>query len=314
MKKCAPILVSVILAAGCNRNIQPVADASTASTSGHRQTEWRIPSTESFIIQSAVAKRDFEITVAVPRGYSESSGKYPVLYVLDANWVFPIAVETARLLAIGPKEHPTGDLNEQPVIVGIGYPVGLYWTAITPRLKDLSPTPDPEVVRQIGRNVGFSVETSGSGGAATFLEFLAKEMLPTVEGRYRLDDRRRALFGHSLGGLFATYVLFHQPELFDSYLLTSPALDWDHEVRWKFEQEFAAAHKDLPARVFLTGGSLDEQYTAMAKKLDDVFRSRKYGRLVWHYEVFPGETHASVGGVSLSHGIRWLYGDLAPKS
>lgn len=225
-----------------------------------------------------------------------------------------IAVETARLLAIGPKEHPTGDLNEQPVIVGIGYPVGMYWNAIAPRLKDLTPSSDPEVVRQIGRSIGLSPESSGSGGAAAFLECVAKEMLPAIESRYRVDDRRRALFGHSLGGLFAVYVLFHQPELFNSYLITSPALDWDHEVIWTFEQEFAKARKDLPARVFLTGGSLDEQYTAMARRLDDLFRSRKYDRLVWHYEVFPGETHASVGALSLSRGIRWLYGDLSPKS
>jgi len=314
VKQLAPLLIGVIVASTeCSRSLQSTSDASTPSTAENQHTEWRIPSTESFVVHSSVAHRDFEVAVALPRGYSQS-GKYPVLYVLDANWVFPIAVETARLLAIGPKEHPTGDLNESPVIVGIGYPVGLYWNAIAPRLKDFTPTPDPEVVRQIGRNVGFSPESSGSGGAAALLECLATELLPFVERRYRVDGGRRALFGHSLGGLFATYVLFHQPALFGGYLITSPALDWDHEVTWKYEQEFADGHKDLPARVFLTTGSLDEQYTAMAGKLNDVFRSRRYGGLVWHYEVFPGETHASVGALSLSHGIRWLYGDLAPKS
>src|SRR5205823_2056965 len=119
VKQLVPLLMSVIFAFACTTRVQPTSDPSTPSTSANRQTEWRIPSTESFIIHSSVAQRDFEVTVAVPRGYSESSGKYPVLYVLDANWVFPIAVEAARLLAIGPKENPTGDLREQPLIVGI---------------------------------------------------------------------------------------------------------------------------------------------------------------------------------------------------
>jgi predicted alpha/beta superfamily hydrolase len=314
MKRLVPIFVSLILAAGCTTRVAPTSDASRPSASGNRQNEWRIPGTDSFIIHSSLARADFEVTVAVPRGYSESSGKYPVLYVLDANWAFPIAVEAARLLAIGPKDNPTGDLKEQPLIVGIGYPVGLYWNAISARLKDFTPTSDPVFVHEIANAVGFAPEASGSGGAAAFLEFLAKEMMPTVETRYRIDDRRRALFGHSLGGLFAAYVLFHQPDLFDSYLVTSPALYWDHESIWKFEQEFSQGHKNLPVRVFLTGGSLDEQHTAMVRKLDDVFRSRKYGRRVWHTEVFSGETHSSVGAVSLTRGIRWLYGDLTPKS
>jgi hypothetical protein len=123
-----------------------------------------------------------------------------VLYVLDANWAFPVAVETARILAIGPKENPTGDLKERPVIVGIGYPVGLYWNAIPARLKDFTPASDPVLVAEVANAIGFSPAASGSGGAAAFLGFLAKEMMPAVEGRYRIDERRRSLFGHSLGG------------------------------------------------------------------------------------------------------------------
>jgi predicted alpha/beta superfamily hydrolase len=312
VRQLAPIFVTLAVTAACTTSVAPVSDAS--QTPADRQKEWRIPSTESLIIRSAVAQRDFEVTVAVPRGYSESSAKYPVLYVLDANYAFPIAVEAARILAIGPKDNPLGDLREQPVIVGIGYPVGLYWNAIPARLRDFTPTSDPAFVREVADAIGFSPEASGSGGAAEFLEFLAKEVIPAVESRYRIDDRRRALFGHSLGGLFAVYALFHQPELFDRYVITSPALYWDHEAAWKFEQAYAAGHKELRAHVFLTGGSLDEPHTAMVRKLDEVFRSRKYGGLVWHTEVFAGETHSSVGALSLTRGIRWLYGDLAPKS
>lgn len=313
MKVLITVLASLIFVVGCASS-SSTPEAAKTSTSADHESEWRIPATDSFVIHSAAAQRDFQITVAVPRGYKESSSKYPVLYVLDANWAFPVAVEMARILAIGPKENPTGDLKEQPVIVGIGYPVGLYWNAIPARLKDFTPVSNPALVGEVANAIGFSPDTSGSGGAEQFLAFLAKEMMPAVEGRYRIDERRRALFGHSLGGLFAVYVLFHQTELFNGYLIGSPALDLDHDFTWSSEQAFARDHKDLRARVFLSSGSLDEQYTAMVRKLDEVLRLRQYDGLTWHTEIFAGETHSSVGALSLTRGIRWLYGDLAPKS
>ena len=79
MKEFAALIASLIFAAACNTTLAPISDASTPSTSANHKTEWRIPATESFIIHSSVAQRDFEVTVATPRGYSESSGEYPVL-------------------------------------------------------------------------------------------------------------------------------------------------------------------------------------------------------------------------------------------
>ena len=309
----ASVLLAAVAALGCV-SCSKLASTPTSDGSKHQLPEWRVPSTESLIVHSTVAGRDYQITVALPRGYSESTARYPALYLLDANWSFPIAVETARLLAIGPREHPNGDLSEQPVLVGIGYPVGLYRNAIPPRLKDLTPTPDPDLIREVSRNIGFSVESSGSGGASAFLAALADDVVPEVERRYRLDSNRRSLFGHSLGGLFAVHVLFHRPELFESYLITSPALWWGQGAIWKSEEEFRQTGKELRGRVLLMSGSLDDGQLPSTKKLDDVFRSRAYRGLVWHTEVFDNETHSSVGALSLSRGIRWLYGDLAPKS
>ena len=60
-------------------------------------------------------------------------------------------------------------------------------------------------------------------------------------------------------------------------------------------------------------GSLDDGQLPSTKKLDEVFRARAYPGLVWRTAVFDNETHSSFGALSLSRGIRWLYGDLATK-
>ncbi len=270
------------------------------------QGEWRLPGTESFVMRSPIVQREYEIMVALPRGYAESDRKHPVLFVLDANGMFPVAVETARFLTFD------RSMKEEPITVGIGYPVGRYRNTLPHRTRDFTPTPDPEWIVGLGQRHGFSPD--GSGGAAAFLQFLAKEIIPLVEQRYRIDGRRRALHGYSMGGLFAFYALFQQPGLFESYLIGAPFLTWDKSAAWKFEQAFAATKQDLPARVFLSVGSLDHALVPVVEKLDALFRTRRYGKFVWQTQFFPEETHNSAIGLSLSRGLRWLYGDMLPPS
>jgi predicted alpha/beta superfamily hydrolase len=52
------------------------------------------------------------------------------------------------------------------------------------------------------------------GGAAVFLDFIEKELVPHVEGRYPVTDFR-TLIGHSYGGLFTIYALSERPTLFN---------------------------------------------------------------------------------------------------
>lgn len=268
------------------------------------RTEWRIPDTDSFIVRSSPGAREYEIMVARPRAYAKSDGRHPVLYVLDANGMFPLAVEIARFLMFEP-------LKEEPVIVGIGYPVGRYWNTLADRFQDFTPTPDPDFVRELAERFEFTPK--GSGGAGAFLSFISSELIPTVESRYRIDSRRRALHGYSLGGLFATYVLFKQPELFQSYIIGAPSLWWDRDAAWNLVRSYANGHRQLPAKVFLMVGSLDANHAAIVGRLGDELQARKCGGLVWRMEYFENETHDSAIPLTLSRGLRWLYGNSEPR-
>lgn len=53
------------------------------------------------------------------------------------------------------------------------------------------------------------------GRADRFLDFLRKELIPAVEGRYRASGLR-ILAGNSRGGLFVVYALTIDPRLFFS--------------------------------------------------------------------------------------------------
>jgi predicted alpha/beta superfamily hydrolase len=122
------------------------------------------------------------------------------VYTTDANIEFEAVVGLARLMQLG------GRIPEF-VVVGIGYPLaGNYGDGLAEfgkrRARDLTSTTDERYGRFIADafNVDGTIET---GGSEQFLGFIADELLPLIEGQYRLDPDDRTLLGHSAGGHFA---------------------------------------------------------------------------------------------------------------
>ena len=151
--------------------------------------------------------------------YAESDEKYPVLYVLDADmlfgWVTALVREAASLRAVG---YPTaGFVPPNLIVVGIGYPMTVRRQpklAFSLRTRDQTPTKNP-----------WDKEWGGiSGGAKNFLRFIRDELMPCINSNYRTDPTDSTIVGHSLGGLFALYVLFHEPDTFRRYVASSPSL------------------------------------------------------------------------------------------
>jgi predicted alpha/beta superfamily hydrolase len=136
----------------------------------------------SSVMKASATGRSYQISVALPDGYSKQHAPYPVLYAADANPEFGTVVETARVFAEIPGL----------VIVGIGYPNSGQGFAWVPRALDLTTTPDPKAP---GTN----------GGAAEFLQFIRNDLVPYVERTYNVKQDR-AWFGHSFGGLFGIYI------------------------------------------------------------------------------------------------------------
>ena len=119
-----------------------------------------------------------------------------------------------------------------------------------------------------------------SGGAATFLGFLREELIPFIDSTYRTVPGDRAIAGHSLGGLFIAYVLTHAPETFQKYSVGSPALWFDDEVWQKWEAEYAAAHRNLPARIYINYAEDDpHMITDSERRFCDKLRSHNYAGL-----------------------------------
>ena len=64
------------------------------------------------------------------------------------------------------------------------------------------------------------------GKPLIFYVFIQQDVKPYIEQHFDINKEKQYFFGHSFGGLFGLYVLFHQPDLFQYYTLASPSLWW----------------------------------------------------------------------------------------
>jgi predicted alpha/beta superfamily hydrolase len=225
----------------------------------------------------------YPIFVSLPSSYNSTDKNYPVVYMLDAYSSFGIVTQTAKLLAFN---------NELPelIIVGISSEGGSK-EFIYNRARDYTPTYMP--VGNLPENSRLMMPASG--GAAKFLEFIEKELIPFVESRYRCGKKDRALIGHSLGGLFAAFALFEKPNLFRRYVMISPALFWDNNYILKQEVNFYEREKSLNAIIYASVGSLESNlFVETWKNFTGALTRRNYTGLKLIAEVADNETHYTI--------------------
>ncbi|OVE78989.1 hypothetical protein BVY01_03910, partial [bacterium I07] len=247
------------------------------------------------IISENVKNMEYKIYIALPQNYNSSNKEYHTVYVLDAWVFFGHVVQTYRMLRLS-REVPN------LLLVGIAFEGTLSDFFFT-RSRDYTPTKvDAKDLGGLARSI------PTSGGAENFLQFIKEELIPFIEVNYRVDKSNRTLMGASLGGLFTTYVLFNQPELFQGYFLESPYLEWDNEVIFNYEEQYFNNRTDLPVNLYLTVGGLEtpEMISSWAK-LRDLLQKRKYSGLTFEAKIFEGETHMSVSPAAFSRAFRVLF-------
>ena len=210
-------------------------------------------------------------------------------------------VRTAALLRAAEVRFPDFD-PPNLIVVGIDYPPTSGSAILSLRARDYSPTKSPDYKKWPG---------TPSGGAKKFLRFIRDELMPNINSSYRTDPTDSTIVGHSFGGLFALYVLFHEPDAFRRYVASSPPLSYDNKVLFEHEREYASKHTELPAKLFLSVGSLVESEGSNAvpnlKELVEILAQRKYKGLELESHIFEDEGHMCVIGTAICRGISSVF-------
>ncbi len=267
-----------------------------------------LDNTEVRDIRATALKRDYQLFVALPDSYRTSGRRYPVIFVVDANYAFPLARSIASRL------HKHAGLEES-IVVGLSYAMGD--TPVYSRRRDYTPS--------VPRNAdfrGYRADMPGRpvvlGEAGAYARFIADDVFPHIASAYRADMGRKIFMGHSYGSLLGLQVLLTRPRTFEHYILGSPSLWFDRGVMFDRLRDYAGAHRDLPASVFFGIGSREtlapgkrrsrsEEQADMVADLRDfhgALAAHRYAGLTTRLKVFADEDHASVFPLVLTHGLR----------
>lgn len=239
---------------------------------------------EAIQFTSAILGEDREVLIAVPEGYADSDASYPVLYVLDGRQNLPHVLGSADVLTRTGGMPPT-------IIIGI-----------TGANRD----------RDYSTSTVDSIPTSGGG--AKFLSFIEEELIPFVDQNYRTVPFK-AFEGHSLGGALATHALMSNTNLFDAYIIMSPALWWDDRALITRAKTFFEAQTSLPKAVFLGIGTQDgyemrQDLSRLAAIADEA--SIQDMRLA--HQEFDAEGHMSAPLQTNYFGLKHIFADLRPAN
>lgn len=235
------------------------------------------------ITSSIVAGQEYELHILLPGGYNNNTRKYPVVYVMDSQWDFPL------VKSIYGQQYYDGFIPELII-------VGVTWGGINPnpdslRVRDYTPTND-------GR--------PQSGGADKFLSFMRNELFPFIETNYKADNTNRSIVGCSLGGLITMYALFSQPDMFSGYAAASPAIGWDKEVIYKYEKKYSESHSAIPVRLYMTIGDVERNVPGF-EKLNSFMQSRHYTALQYRAKILENTGHSGTKGETFSRGLQYIF-------
>lgn len=213
------------------------------------------------VLDSRILNEQRTVLVSAPQQVKPG---LPLLVLLDGEWNFRKV--TAAV------ENLSGNGRLPPMLVA--------GVVNKDRGRDLTPT--------------FSGLAFADGPSDRFLSFLADELIPHLKAEYPIGNYR-ILAGHSNAGMFALYAFIRRPEAFQANIALSPSYGLDDRFVARLADALAnpAAGRHF---VFLgNGGDEEADISVGAMRLAKTFESAPNPDVEYHYEIFPGETHGTVG-------------------
>jgi uncharacterized protein len=193
--KRSAYLRTIVLLAGLLAGIAFSAPASLAAQA--QAAGVPIQSIRVEKIASAKIGETREFWVSLPDGYAESIEKYPVLYMMDADFNFSSGIIGGiRFAAL---------LGQMPEFIVVGI-------KNTDRSKDIFP-----------EEITYGDGSKGGGRANQYLDFIREELIPHIEKTYRTENFR-VLYGTSNTGFTAVYALFRNPDMANATIAASATL------------------------------------------------------------------------------------------
>lgn len=249
--------------------------------------------TEQREIHSTIVGQDYIVKIRLPERYHETPDRlYPVLYLMDGDHAFGMAVDIVQYLIYG------GYIPDLIIVSpAYGSKNGPSEGGSNMRARDLLAFEVPWL--------NYASHPRPQGEA--FRQFLEQELIPFAESEYRIDSTDRTLWGYSAGSFLGLYALFANPGQYQRYIM----VDGFDEGLMPFESQYAGQHTDLAAKLYLSYCA--EKHNPSAPQFTETLLSRHYKSLTLHLDLLNNIGHFAVPAEGLTKGLVWIFGDESNK-
>ncbi len=295
------LALTVMLLSGCSQPVKetktPEAPASaSAGVPVARQPTgppYQLASTETFELASPETGNTYKIVVSLPADYPWApAGKtYPVIYVIDAQWQFPLIYVVAGAVNYDGAMPPA-------LLVGISWKTTNGNLMMALRDKDVTPAA--------------SKSRPDYGHAEKFQDFLRHTLIPRIESHYRASQHR-TLTGCSTSSLLVFYTMLTQPDLFEGYIGSSPPLSWDNYAMNSLLDKFPPDGFKQDTRAYMTCGALEKssEWSDFAKQV----ARKNLKNLSFAFESVSNSGHAGENAECYTRGLQFVFAtNVPPKS
>lgn len=181
----------------------------------------------TFTIDAPQLKTTKKIWVYLPKDYTTSTKKYPVIYMHDAQNLFDASTAPYGEWNV---DETLDSISAQVIIIGIEH-------GGDKRIDELTPY----------KNAKY-----GGGKADDYLDFIVNTLKPKVDAAYRTktNAKNTAIFGSSLGGLVSFYAAIKYPTVFGKVGCFSPSFWFGRNEM----NDLLARTKDFKTKVYFLCG------------------------------------------------------------
>lgn len=218
----------------------------------------------TFTIEAPQLNTSKKIWMYIPKNYSESKKKYPVIYMHDAQNLFDKSTSFVGEWNI---DETLDSLKAEVIVVGIEH-------GNEKRIDELTP---------------YKNEKYGGGNADNYLDFIVKTLKPYIDKNYRTIKKAESttIAGSSLGGLVSYYALFKYPEVFGKALVFSPSFWVSNDIYTLTEK----STKTNAKMYFLCGDKEGEEMIADLNKITDLLKLKVNAFSQIEIQVVEGGQH-----------------------
>ena len=253
-------------------------------------TPYELPRSSVIELAEKSSGRVYPLFIQLPPSYAANTDQtYPVIYLTDAHYSFPIVSGAMRF-------PMNNGVMQHAIIVAVSYEKGS--TGSNSRIRDFTPTAAK----------AWKQET---GNAKGHMAFLRDTVMPFIESSYRARKTDRTFVGNSLGGLFGAYVLLTEPDLFSNYIIGSPSVWFDDSAI--LNTSFSKPQTKI--KVYLSVGEYEtpafgegQDMVAGAVQLRDKIAAYRSEYIEINFSIISGASHATAFPTTAIQGLDWVYG------